>query len=168
MRIGLISDTHIPRDVKTLPPQVTEAFQGVDLILHAGDIYELAVLDELERVAPVLAARGNGDSAKLEDRRIKESHVLDLDGLRLGMSHAVEYPEPPWCTLEKAMEREFGGPVDIIVSGDTHVAIVESYKGILIINPGSPTLPNGMYQLGTVGLIEICDGRLEASVIQLR
>lgn len=168
MRIGLISDTHIPQAARYMPPQVLEAFRHVDLILHAGDIYQLSVLDELGRLAPVLAARGNGDTKLPDDPRIKESHVITLDGLRLGMSHAVEYPEPPWCTLEKAMDREFGGPVDIIVSGDTHVAIVESYKGILIINPGSPTLPNGLYQLGTIGILEISQGRLEASIIQLR
>lgn len=168
MRIGLISDTHIPQAAKFMPPQVKEAFQKVDLILHAGDIYLLSVLDELEQIAPVLAARGNGDTKLPPDPRIKESQVLTLEGMSLGMTHSVEYPEPPWCTIEKAMEREFGGPVEIIVSGDTHVAIVESYKGILIINPGSPTLPNGMYQLGTVGLLEISSGRVEARIIQLR
>lgn len=168
MRIGLLSDTHIPQAAKFMPPQVKEAFQKVDLILHAGDIYQLSVLDELEQIAPVLAAKGNGDHKLPPDPRIKESHVLILDGMRLGITHSVEYPEPPWCTLEKAMEREFGGPVDIIISGDTHVAIVESYKGILIINPGSPTLPNGLYQLGTVGLLEISPNRVEASIIQLR
>ncbi len=57
MLIGLISDTHIPWAVKELPPEVGEAFRGVDLILHAGDIYSHAVLDELERIAPVLAAK---------------------------------------------------------------------------------------------------------------
>ncbi|MBF8266334.1 MAG: metallophosphoesterase family protein [Dehalococcoidia bacterium] len=168
MLVGLISDTHIPQAAKYMPPQVKEAFKNVDLILHAGDIYQLSVLDELEQIAPVLAARGNGDTKLPPDPRIKESQVLTLDGMSLGMTHSVEYPEPPWCTIEKAMEREFGGPVEIIVSGDTHVAIVESYKGILIINPGSPTLPNGMYQLGTVGLLEISAGRVEARIIQLR
>ena len=61
MRIGLLADTHIPRDVKMLPPHVKVALDGVDLILHAGDIYLLTVLDELEAIAPVIAARGNGD-----------------------------------------------------------------------------------------------------------
>ncbi len=60
MRIGLISDTHIPESRKELWPQVFSAFRGVDLILHAGDIYELYVIDELSQVAPTYAARGNG------------------------------------------------------------------------------------------------------------
>ena len=68
MRIGLISDTHIPHDAKAIPPQVKEVFRGVDLILHAGDIYLSSVLDELEEIAPVLAARGDDDSPSLNGR----------------------------------------------------------------------------------------------------
>jgi len=56
--IGLISDTHIDYPSASLPPQVKEAFQGVDLILHAGDIWIPSVLDDLETVAPVMAAWG--------------------------------------------------------------------------------------------------------------
>ena len=61
MRIGLLSDTHIPETEKKLPPELIEAFQGVDLILHAGDIYVPSVLDDLQRIAPVLDARGGAD-----------------------------------------------------------------------------------------------------------
>ena len=57
MRLGLISDTHIPEVTKELPPQIAKALQGVDLILHAGDVYAPFVLDELERIAPVLVAK---------------------------------------------------------------------------------------------------------------
>ncbi len=167
MRIGLIADTHIPREVKTLPPHVRVALEGVDLILHAGDIYLIEVLDELEALAPVLAARGNGDGAMPQDPRLQDSHVLDIDGMKLGLTHSVEYPEPSWRTLEKAMEVEFGGPVDIIVSGDTHVAMVETYKGVLLVNPGSPALPSSLFELGTVGLLEIEGGRARAHIVQL-
>ena len=54
LRIGLISDTHIPEARPTLWPQVYDAFDGVDMIFHAGDIHELFVLDELEKIAPVV------------------------------------------------------------------------------------------------------------------
>ena len=65
--IGLISDTHIPRDVKMIPPHVKEAFKDVDMILHAGDIYLPEILDELEALAPVMAAIGNGDKEYPDD-----------------------------------------------------------------------------------------------------
>ena len=61
MLIGLLSDTHIAFADQPLPTQVKEAFQGVDLILHLGDVWIPAILDELEEVAPVLAARGDDD-----------------------------------------------------------------------------------------------------------
>ena len=61
MRIGLISDTHIPTAGRDLWPQVYDALRGVDLIMHAGDLHDPAVLDWLELLAPVLAVSGNGD-----------------------------------------------------------------------------------------------------------
>ena len=167
MLIGLIADTHVPRDAKALPPQVKLAFRGVDLILHAGDIYVPGVLDELEKTAPVLAARGNGDHDFHEDRRLKDSHILHIDGLRLGLAHIVIYPELPHYPLDKTMERHFGGRLDIVVFGDTHVALVESYRGVLLVNPGSPTLPNGLFKLGTVGLLEITGGKAGARIVHL-
>ena len=61
MKIGLISDTHIPEAIPELWPHVFDQFRDVECILHAGDIYDLSVLDRLESIAPVYAARGNGE-----------------------------------------------------------------------------------------------------------
>ncbi len=61
MRIGLISDTHIPTAGRDLWPQVYDALRGVDLIMHAGDRHDPIVLDWLERLAPVMAVSGKGD-----------------------------------------------------------------------------------------------------------
>ena len=63
IRIGLISDTHIPESGPELPPQVYQAFEDVDLILHGGDLHVIQVLDWLEQLAPALASRGNGDES---------------------------------------------------------------------------------------------------------
>lgn len=167
MRIGLIADTHIPADAEMIPPHVKYAFKDIDLILHGGDIYCPEVLDELETMAPVLAARGNGDGDFPEDHRLKDVHILDVAGFRLGVTHGILYPEIPTYPLEEIMEREFGGPVDILVFGDTHVALAERYKGVLLVNPGSPTVPNGLFKLGTVGLLEVIEGEAKAHIIQL-
>lgn len=166
-KIGLISDSHIPHAAKFLPPRVFELFSRVDLILHAGDIYQLSVLNELEKIAPVLAARGNGDYLLPDDPRIKDSHVLHLKGNKLGLTHSIEYPEPPWRSLEKAMEHDFGGRMDILVGGHTHQTMIEEHEGILIVNPGSPTLPDGLYGPGTVALLELSEGQARARIIRL-
>lgn len=176
MRIGLISDTHIPEARKELWPQVFEAFRGVDLILHGGDLHELSVLDALERVAPVFAARGNGEdgsggrAVQPDDPRLREAWTLELEGLRVGLTHAVPIPEiPPHFTLARAMERYFPGErPDVIVYGDTHVEAIDTIDGILCVNPGSPTYPRNLeVQLGTLGFLELGAGRAEASIWQL-
>lgn len=166
LRIGLIADTHIPGDTKILPPHVKEAFKDVDLILHAGDIYLPRILDELETIAPVLAAQGNGDWEFPQDHRLKDNQVLNIAGLNLGLTHNVDYPPLP-DYFDKMMERKFGKLMDVIVFGDTHVAVVERYNGILLVNPGSPTLPRNCFELGTVGLLEIIGSKAKACIIQL-
>ncbi|MDM7999937.1 MAG: metallophosphoesterase family protein [Dehalococcoidia bacterium] len=81
MRIGLISDTHVPQAAARLLAGAQRAFHGVELILDAGDILNSSALDQLEHIAPVLAARRDGDNgAVLEDSRVKWRHVLRLHG----------------------------------------------------------------------------------------
>ena len=92
MRIGLITDTHIPDAASELPPQLTDVFQGVELILHAGDIYIPSVLDELERIAPVVAAQGDDEyMVTRADRRVEEKHVLKLEGKTVWLVHISPY-----------------------------------------------------------------------------
>jgi uncharacterized protein len=181
MRIGLISDTHIPVAAPTLWPQVYDAFEGVDLILHAGDLMIPDVIDWLETVAPVMAVSGNGDytgwerSVPPQDPRLTEAKVLTVDPehgsrLRIGLVHDFQLPEvPPLRTMEGLMSHYFGGPVDIIVRGSTHAAEVTTVKGVLIVNPGSPTFPNHQTtRLGTIGFLDIDEqGRVEPSILQL-
>ena len=176
MRIGLISDTHIPEARPDLPRDIYKVFAGVDMILHAGDIHALQVLDWLEEIAPVIAVRGNGDVGDgtrprpPDDPRLMEDiHVMEVAGLRIGMRHSI-----PWAgyahypTIASIMDRFFGTRLDLIVVGDTHVAEIEDREGILVINPGSPTLPNNLWaELGTVALLEIINGVPYPHIIQL-
>jgi len=165
LRIGLVSDTHVFPTAPGLPPPVLAALEGVDVILHAGDIYDLTVLDELEQVAPVLAARGNGDGLLPEDPRLAERHLFTLGGLRVGLVHYFPFPE---FSLERAFKLSLGAEVDIVVCGDTHVPMVARDGGVLIVNPGSPTYPfNLQRQLGTLGILNVADGLTTASILQL-
>ena len=177
-RIGLISDTHIPESMPELPREVLEVFKGVDMILHAGDMHAIRVLDWLEKIAPVLAARGNGDGpgfqstdkgSTAQDSRIKHAQVIECDGLKIGVVHDFPFPEEAdYLSIDAFLDRDFGGHVDIVVCGHTHLAKISEYKGILIINPGSPTLPNNYSsRLGNVGILEIEDGKARAEILQL-
>jgi len=177
MRIGLISDTHIPESCEHLPARVFEVFQGVDLVMHAGDVYVNRVLDELSTIAPVIAAVGNGDEGldghqfRLDpDERVREAHLLEIEGVRIGLVHAVPTPdETSQEVFERAIERNFGGPVDVIVQGHSHVEGIVHYGSTLVVNPGSATLPRNLVGVpGTVGILEIADGAVvSARIVQL-
>ncbi len=165
MLIGLISDTHQPAERRTLWDEIHSAFKGVDLILHAGDIVIPAVLDWLDEIAPVVAARGNNDHG-WDDPRLRDIQVLDVDGLRLAMVHIMRPEDRPIAELR---QRYLAGEhADIMVTGDTHLERLDSREGVLQINPGSPTLPHHRStRLGTVGLLEVGGGSLEARIVRL-
>lgn len=177
MRIGLISDTHIPEAMPTLPAQVRDIFAGVELILHAGDLHCLAVLDWLETIAPVRAARGNGDEGSggrevvPEDPRLQEAQVVTHHGWTLGMVHDVLDPEemPHW-PIERTMQRYFGRPVDLVICGHTHVERIQRYGEVWVVNPGSPTYPHNLQaQPGTVGILQLEEtGNAEVVIYDLK
>ena len=108
MRIGLISDTHIPESRKELWPQAFDAFRGVDAILHGGDIHEVWLLDELAEIAPLWAARGNGEdgsggrAVQPEHPLLKEAWALEFEGVWVGLVHDMPVPEmPPHLTVRR-------------------------------------------------------------------
>ncbi|MDP7240254.1 MAG: YfcE family phosphodiesterase, partial [Dehalococcoidia bacterium] len=150
---------------RIFPNPVLDAFRGVDLILHAGDIYIPSALDELQQVAPVLAARGDDDM--LRDPRVKERHVVEVGTLKVGLTHVFEGLHLYWG-LDKAMETEFGGPVNIIVFGHTHSPLVKRDNSVMLVNPGSTLLPHYQPKLGSVGILDIDDGRISISLVELK
>lgn len=165
MRIGIIADTHVPYVVKQLPQQLAKAFAGVELILHAGDVYLPSVLDELEDIAPILAAYGNGEElwrVKPDaDPRMKRRQVVAVDDLHIGLTHILGAPEAP-------IEKSFDHPVDIAICGHTHLPSIEEYKGIYIINPGSACMhDHQVNELGTVGILDIGNNKVEIRILQL-
>ena len=180
MRIGLISDTHVPNAVKEPPHQVVRAFVGVDLILHAGDIYIPSCLDWLERIAPVSAVELESTVHFNGDPRVAEKRVLELGGHIIGLVHdlalkgidevrpgVIEAQHLPDQSLPVVMENFFGTAVDIVVFGHTHHAVVEEHQGVLLVNPGSPSLPMQRRQLGQVAILELTPETRTARIVDL-
>ena len=191
MRIGLISDTRIPGSATEVPPQVTRAFEGVDLILHAGGIQAVRVLDWLERIAPVKAV-GRIQGRQFEtstpftletadDPRVAEQQVLQLEGHTIGIVNSLDlhlldddvipgniaargFPEGAVAGM---VESVFGTPVDIVIFGRTLEAMVEEHDGILFVNPGSPTIPRNFRRLGQVAILNLTSESREARIIDL-
>jgi hypothetical protein len=162
MRIGLISDTHIPHHAKKLPPQLKDIFRGVDLILHAGDVFAPYVLDQLESIAPILASRGDEDILDIaDDKRVEWKQVIVVENVTIWLVHRRPLA---WPIISVA---EWEKRPDVYVFGDTHEAELENHSGILRINPGSPTFPHHKLELGTVGILTVNSGKAEAKIIQL-
>ena len=167
MKIGLISDTHLPQllfSLDQLGPEVGDALRGVDLILHGGDVTVKAVIDWCEQFAPVLVARGNNDI--FDDPRMSEQQFLDVDGVRIGMAHELRPESRPIAEILRSSLA--GEQVDVLIGGDTHVERLEYRDGVLLINSGSPSLPHHFStRLGTVGHLTIEHGRIEAEIFAL-
>ena len=121
MRIGLISDTH-----NLLRPEVLAYLRGSDHILHAGDICGDAVLQELARIAPLTAVRGNNDHGGWAERLQEREHVR-LGGVTILVVHDL-------ADLRRAPDT--GGAV-VVVTGHSHKPVVEERNGVLYVNPGS-------------------------------
>ena len=186
MRIGLIADTHVPQVVSRLHPAVHQIFQGVDMILHAGDITGMQVLEELSEIAPVHAVRGDQDVGldHLPTRR-----VIEVANRRIGLIHG---DRPRWLELPGTTWNMFFGQrwflaprfyvnvvrqfendnVDCVICGHIHRPYIGDVDGTMVINPGSTYLnildrrtQPGQYV--SVGMLEIVDNTLRASIVPL-
>lgn len=160
MLIGLISDTHIPDRARQLPQNVADAFSDVDLILHAGDLTSLDVIDKLETIAPVMAVQGNMDRAN--GINLPKAKVIEAEGLKIGIVHGEVYPRADTQQLVY-LAKELN--VDILVSGHSHQPKIEKTNGVLLINPGSPIVPRLADR--TVMLLEINNKEVDVEIIKI-
>ncbi len=162
MLIGIVSDTHIPRVGDVVPAEVAERLRGADLILHAGDLVSLEVISLLEEIAPVKAVQGNMDYPEVRDRyAVKE--VFTLEGLRFGLTHGSGAP----IGIERRVMDLFrGSDLDVLVFGHTHKALIEERKGVLLLNPGSPT-DSRFHPHRTLILLHIEGGKPRPELIRL-
>lgn len=155
MLIGLISDTHIGRGSNKLPSQVFETFKNVDLILHAGDLNEISVIDELSKIAPVKAVSGADDELDLP-----LSEIIEVEGIKIGLNHGIVHPKGDKDQLAY-LAHDLG--VKILVSGYAHSPKIETADDVLLICPGSPTEPN--LSKPTVMLLKIENGDVEVEPV---
>ncbi len=157
--MAVLSDTHGPRFWKGCPPRVADRLQGVDLILHAGDVCTAAVLDELSTFAPVHVVMGNNDRPDVAAWGAPETLELDLAGVRVAMIH----DSGPAAGRVRRMRRRFPD-ADLVVFGHSHIPMDLTENGLRIFNPGSPTDKRRQPQ-GTLGVLELADARVVSAHI---
>ena len=150
MKIGVISDTHIPKRAKCLPEIVLDTFKGVHHIIHAGDLMSMEVIYKLEELAPVTAVTGNTDSPELLER-LGDKKILTLGNFSFGIFHGHGKKGK---TVENAIKCFQDDTVNCIIFGHSHIPYCQFYDNILLFNPGSPTdKRRNMYY--SFGLIEV-------------
>jgi putative phosphoesterase len=149
MLIGVISDTH-----GLLRPEAVAAMRGVEHILHAGDVGDIAVLERLREIAPVTAIRGNVDVSG-PCAELPATDVVELGGKLFYLVHSVDGLDINPVAAGVAM----------VVSGHSHKASVQVRDGVVYFNPGSAG-PRRFSLPVTVGFVTVEDG-VEASVLEL-
>jgi putative phosphoesterase len=151
--VGLISDTH-----GLLRADVHDAFAGVDLILHAGDVGPQSILDELALIAPVTAVRGNTDPPGYPG--LLDRIDRTIGGVRIHVSHGHELGSPTLPKLLAAYD------ADVIVHGHTHRQFIGRANGRLVVNPGAAGARR-FDLLPSVARMTIVEGVVSAEIIAL-
>lgn len=162
MKIGVISDTHIPERADQLPPEITKGLKGCDMIIHAGDITDLKVLDALKKICPdVRAVYGNMDP---EDARqqLPEKLIINAAGYKIGVMHGYGHPAKLIEIMAEAFKND---NVNMVIFGHSHAPLKEKAGNILFFNPGSATdkifAPYNSY-----GIIEI-NAKINATIVKI-
>ena len=161
MRIGVISDTHIPVTSQKLPQKVYDYLEECDLIIHAGDVVEMSFIDELKKLAEVQVVAGNMDS-DIVRQRYKEKLLINVEGKKIGVIHGRGLG----FKVLQFVRQAFKNKPDIIIFGHSHDVVNEEIDGVLFFNPGSPT-DTIFAKYRSFGIIEINGDDIKAEIIKV-
>ena len=167
-RVGIISDTHMPERCSRLPAAVTGIFGNVDLILHAGDVGKLWVLDQLSAMAPAVAVHGNDETEEAQ-RELPYQQIVCIEGKRILLCHS-HFPDKDremqsrkvdgWHPkLTRRIDQAKRAEARVFVFGHSHVPMTYASDGILLVNPGAIASGNAFTRqvVQTVALLFIID-----------
>lgn len=162
MKIAVIADTHIPGSAAKMPSKLYTHLKNCDLIIHAGDLVEMAVLEELRKIAETKAVYGNMDGFKVR-KALPEKIVLKTCGKSIGITHGKGAPAGIVERAKKAFKDE---KLDIIIFGHSHAPFNKVIDGTLFFNPGSPT-DKVFAPYRSFGIIEIEGNTIKAEIVRL-
>ncbi len=175
MRIALLSDTHVPTLLPELPSQLLERLAGVDLILHAGDLVSIEVLESLQSIADTVAVHGNVDYHQVVSQ-LPRRQLLSVVGREVGLIHGNQaprierqylqggsYDSPAMETFYQYLAHELPD-AEIIVFGHVHVPVVKHWNDRLLVNPGAVAPYRGH---SSFGLLDLHADRVRPQIIEL-
>jgi putative phosphoesterase len=157
---AVLADTHIPRRARALPEEIVPYLQKADFVLHAGDLMEPSLLNELALYAPVCAVAGNLDPAGVVD--LPKTLEFDFGGVRVAMIHDSGSKEGRRNRLKRRFPE-----ARVVVFGHSHIPFLEEEDGLLLLNPGSPT-DKRRQRDHTFALLRAENGVVRAGVLTLQ
>ncbi|MGH2514676.1 MAG: metallophosphoesterase family protein [Ktedonobacterales bacterium] len=173
-RIGVLSDTHIPKKAPRVPDAALRHFEEVELILHAGDISTLAVLDQLSAYAPVEAVQGNVELPEVIAALPLKREIV-VGGCAIGVIHILGER-----TRHARNARLEFPTARVVIFGHSHIPYTEDVDGLLLLNPGSATVPPSLQAsyvsagtldrrqlVCTIAMLTIEDGVPRAEIVAL-
>ena len=152
MKIIVISDTHISSPDEKLPEKILAEFAKSDMIIHAGDLVDLSVLEELNKLKKTTAVQGNMDSPSVR-KKLPEKTIIEVNNFRIGLAHGGGSPSKIVDYLKNIFAHD---KVDAIIFGHTHKPFNEVRDGILFFNPGS-LMDKVFCDFNSYGILEITD-----------
>ena len=159
IRVLIIADTHVPHRAKDLPQTVWAEVDRADVVVHAGDWVDVALLDRLEqRSRSLLACWGNNDGSAVR-RRLPEVASATIAGVRVTVVHETGARE----RRDERMRAAYPD-TDLLVFGHSHIPWDTTYAGLRLINPGSPT-ERRREPACTYATARLSDGRIEDVVL---
>ena len=162
MKIAVISDTHIPDRAHQIPNKILESFKKMDMIIHAGDLVDLSILETLKSICQnVKAVSGNMDPVEVK-KYLPDKQLFTVGKYKIGLTHGSGHPA---YLIEMVSDIFKKDKVDIIIFGHSHYPINEKRGKILYFNPGSLT-DTAFSPFNSYGIIEI-NGDIKSSIVKI-
>jgi putative phosphoesterase len=159
VKIAVISDTHTRGPSRPVPTGAWPYLETADHILHAGDVCDPVLLDEMKSLAPLTVVMGNCDAFDVRDWGATDDVTVELGGVRIAMVH-----DSGASSGRRARMKKRWPDARVVVFGHSHLPVNEDDGDLLLFNPGSPTWPR-MAPFPSMGLLWIEDGAVEGEII---
>ena len=164
MKILVVADTHIPASAKVIPPIIMQEAQSSDICLHAGDLTQLSIYQQLSKIVKTYAVYGNMDDSVVR-KNLPQKEIIKADSYTIGLTHGAGAPKRIFSYLDNIFKDE-KDTIDIFVFGHTHKPLDIEKEGKIYFNPGSCTdivfAPYNSY-----GIIEIEDKTIKRSILKI-
>lgn len=158
IKVAVIADTHTRGMSRTVPMGAWPYLESADHILHAGDVVDPTLLDEMKSLAPLTVVMGNCDALDVRDWGATDTARIEIGGVRIGMVHDSGLSKGRRQRMRALFPEE-----RVVVFGHSHMPFNEDEDGLLLFNPGSPTWKR-MAPFPSMGLLWIEDGNVEGEI----